>query len=158
MSKRVSFKKIGEKLGKPATSSSGAPVPAKGVVIGEKRARESITSSPNKKGKADDGSKGKGVDSSGPDGRKKATSSSKTPTTPAAASPRPGEGSSANLGTVLGPTASILGSPSVAEKLLRGVIPPADKEKVEKLTLDQTATRLFHVIGQVHFGGIQLSL
>ncbi|GFY97531.1 hypothetical protein Acr_12g0000720 [Actinidia rufa] len=99
MSKRISFKKIGEKLGKST-------------------------------------------------GKKKVTSSSKAPTTPTVASSRPGEGTSANLGTVLGPTASILGSPSVAERLLQGVIPPADKEKVEKLTLDQTAMKLFHVIGQ----------
>ncbi|GFZ15597.1 hypothetical protein Acr_25g0000060 [Actinidia rufa] len=76
MSKRVSFKKISEKLGKTAGASSGTPIPAKGVMIGEKRAGESITSSPSKKGKADDGSKGKGVDS-GSKGKKKATSSSK---------------------------------------------------------------------------------
>ncbi|GFZ16471.1 hypothetical protein Acr_25g0008800 [Actinidia rufa] len=119
MSKRVSFKKIGEKLGKAASSSSRALVPAKGVVIGEKRAGESIASSPSKKGKADDGSKGKGVDI-GPEGKKKATSFGKAPTPPATASPRPGEGSSANLGAALGPTASMLGSPSVAEKLLAG--------------------------------------
>ncbi|GFZ06626.1 hypothetical protein Acr_18g0007960 [Actinidia rufa] len=147
MSKRVSFKKIGEKLGKNGGASLGTPVPAKGVMIGKKRAGESITSSPNKKGKADDGSKGKGVDS-GSEGKKKATSSSKASAAPTAVPSRPGEGTSAYLGTILGPTPSILGSPSVAERLLRGVIPPADKEKVEKLTLDQTATKLFHVIGQ----------
>ncbi|GFY81287.1 hypothetical protein Acr_01g0010960 [Actinidia rufa] len=61
MSKRVSFKKIGEKLGKAAGASSGTPVPTKGVVISDKRPGESITSSPSKKPKADDGSKGKGV-------------------------------------------------------------------------------------------------
>ncbi|GFZ04454.1 hypothetical protein Acr_17g0000260 [Actinidia rufa] len=155
MSKRVSFKKIGEKLGKTAGASSGTPAPAKGVVIGDKRPGESITSSPSKKGKADDGSKGKGV-SIAPEAKKK--TSSKAPSVPAASSPRPGEGSSANLGTVLGPTASILGSPSVAEKLLRGVIPPADKEKVEKLTLDQTATKLFHVIGQALVLGSSLAV
>ncbi|GFZ20083.1 hypothetical protein Acr_28g0007880 [Actinidia rufa] len=76
MSKRVSFKKIGEKLEKAASASSGTPAPAKGVVIGEKRAGESITSSPSKKAKADDGSKGKGVDI-GPEGKKKASSVSK---------------------------------------------------------------------------------
>ncbi|GFZ12863.1 hypothetical protein Acr_23g0012480 [Actinidia rufa] len=156
MSKRVSFKKISEKLWKMAGASSGTPAPAKAVVIGDKRPGESITSSPSKKGKADDGSKGKGV-SIAPEAKKK-TSSSKAPTVPAAASPRPGEGSSTNLGTVLGPTASILGSPSVAEKLLRGVIPPADKEKVEKLTLDQTATKLFHVIGQALVLGSSLAV
>ncbi|GFS31664.1 microsomal signal peptidase 25 kDa subunit [Actinidia rufa] len=160
MSKRVSFKKIDEideKLGKATSASSGAPVPAKRVIIGEKRPGDSITSSPSKKGKVDDGSKGKGV-VIGPEGKKKATSSGKAPTPPATASPRPGEGSSANLGTVLGPTASMLGSPSVAEKLLRGVIPPADKEKVEKLTLDQTATKLFHVIGQALVLGSSLAV
>ncbi|GFS37317.1 hypothetical protein Acr_00g0051360 [Actinidia rufa] len=147
MSKRVSFKKIGEKLGKTVSASLGIPVPAKGVVIGEKRARESITSSPSKKGKADDGSKGKGVDI-GSEGKKKATSSSKTLAAPTAVPLHPGEGTSAHLGTSLAPSPSILGSPFVAERLLRGVIPPADKEKVEKLTLDQTAMKLFHVIGQ----------
>ncbi|GFY84577.1 hypothetical protein Acr_03g0013510 [Actinidia rufa] len=124
MSKRVSFKKIGEKLGKSAGASSGTPVPAKGVVIGEKRAGESITSSPSKKGKADDGSKGKGV-YIGPEGKKKATSFGKAPTPSATASPRPGE---------------------------------ADKEKVEKLTLDQTATKLFHVIGQALVLGSSLTV
>ncbi|GFS45362.1 hypothetical protein Acr_00g0095770 [Actinidia rufa] len=157
MSKRVSFKKIGEKLGKTAGASSGTPVPAKGVMIGEKRAGESITSSPSKKGKADDGSKGKGVDSR-PDDKKKATSSSKASAVPTVAPARPGEGTSAHLGTILGPPPSILGSPSVAERLLRGVIPPTNKEKVEKLTLDQTATKLFHVIGQALVLGSSLAV
>ncbi|GFZ05187.1 hypothetical protein Acr_17g0007590 [Actinidia rufa] len=62
--------------------------------------------------------------------------------------PKPEEGTSTNLSTILGPGAFILGIPSVVEKILQGVIPPADKEKVEKFTLDQTATKLFHVIGQ----------
>ncbi|GFZ05549.1 hypothetical protein Acr_17g0011210 [Actinidia rufa] len=146
MSKRISFKKLGEKLEKSKNgSSSGTPAPAKGVVIGEKRARESLASSPSKKGKVDNSSKGKGVDRE-LEGKKKATSLSNAPSTPAPTSSRLGEGTSANLGTVLGPTASILGSPSVAEKLLRGVIPLADKEKVDKLTLDQTATKLFHAL------------
>ncbi|GFS35981.1 hypothetical protein Acr_00g0043180 [Actinidia rufa] len=61
-------------------------------------------------------------------------------------SPRPGEGTSVNLSTVLGPTASILGNPFMAEKLLRGVIPLANKGKVDKLTLDQTTTKLLHMI------------
>ncbi|GFZ12708.1 hypothetical protein Acr_23g0010930 [Actinidia rufa] len=128
-----------------------------GVVIGEKRAGESITSSPSKKGKADDGSKGKGVDS-GPEGKKKATSSSKASAAPTVAAARPREGTSAHLGIVLGPPPSILGSPSVAERLLRGVIPPADKEKVDKLTLDQTATKLFHMIGQALVLGSSLAV
>ncbi|GFS40582.1 hypothetical protein Acr_00g0069410 [Actinidia rufa] len=125
----------------------GVLVPAKGVIIGEKRPERASPARPAKREKVDDGSKGKGVVIS-PEGKKKATSAGKAPTPPTTASPRLGEGSSANLGTVLGPTASMLGSPSVAEKLLRGVILPVDKKKVEKLTLDQTATKLFHVIGQ----------
>ncbi|GFZ03494.1 hypothetical protein Acr_16g0001180 [Actinidia rufa] len=60
MSKRISFKKLGEKLGKSATVSSGTPSPVKGVVIGEKRTGESLANSPSKKRKVDDGSKGKG--------------------------------------------------------------------------------------------------
>ncbi|GFZ15786.1 hypothetical protein Acr_25g0001950 [Actinidia rufa] len=144
----LASKRLARSLGRRRVRARGLLIPTKGVIIGEKWPGESITSSPSKKGKVDDGPKGKGV-VIGPKGKKKATSSGKAPTPPATASPRPGEGSSANLGTVLGPTASMLGSPSVAEKLLRGVIPPADKEKVEKLTLDQTVTKLFHVIGQL---------
>ncbi|GFS43542.1 hypothetical protein Acr_00g0085660 [Actinidia rufa] len=167
MSKRISFKKISEKLGKSADVSSGTSVLAKGVVIGEKRAGESITSSPSKKGKANDGSKGKGVDS-GPEGKKKATSSSKAPATPTAASSRLGEGNSANLGTVPGPKASqgfylgpqgfYLGQPVCGREVAAGVIPPTDKEKVEKLTLDQTVTKLFHVIGQALVLGSSLAV
>ncbi|GFY91129.1 hypothetical protein Acr_07g0013250 [Actinidia rufa] len=157
MSKRVSFKKIGEKFRKTAGASSGIPVPAKGVVIGKKRARKSITSLPSKKGKADDGSKGKRVDS-GSEGKKKATSSSKTSAAPTAVPSCPGEGTSAHLRTISGPSPSNLGSPSVAERLLRGVIPPADKKKVEKLTLDQMATKLFHVIGQALVLGSSLAI
>ncbi|GFY98635.1 hypothetical protein Acr_13g0000360 [Actinidia rufa] len=92
----------------------GYPAPAKGVMIGKKRAGESITSLPSKKGKADDGSKGKGVDI-GPEGKKKASSSSKASAAPTVVPSRPGEGTSAHLGAVPGPTPSILGSPSVAE-------------------------------------------
>ena len=47
-----------------------------------------------------------------------------------------GEGTSTNHGAVLGSKASMQGSPSVAEKILRGVIPLVKKEKVDKLTLD----------------------
>ena len=47
----------------------------------------------------------------------------------------------------------MLGSPSVVEKILAGVILPADNEKVDKLSLDQVVTKFFHIIGQVsiHF-------
>ncbi|GFY91070.1 hypothetical protein Acr_07g0012660 [Actinidia rufa] len=58
--------------------------------------RESLASSPSKKGKVDDGSKGKGVDRE-PKGKKKATSLSKALTTPATASSHPGKGAGAPL-------------------------------------------------------------
>ncbi|GFS38387.1 hypothetical protein Acr_00g0057180 [Actinidia rufa] len=90
MSKRISFKKLGEKLGKSANVSSETLAPVKGVVIGEKHARESLASSPSKKGKVDDGSKGKGVDRE-PEAKKKATSLRKAPTTLATTSSCPGK-------------------------------------------------------------------
>ena len=43
----------------------------------------------------------------------------------------------------------MLGSSSVVEKILGGVIPPSDKENVDKLTLDQVVTKFFHVVSQV---------
>ena len=57
----------------------------------------------------------------------------------------PRDGTSANLGL----RASMLGSPSMAEKLLWGMIPPSNKENVEKLNLDQAVTKFFHVVSQV---------
>ncbi|GFZ18458.1 hypothetical protein Acr_27g0001970 [Actinidia rufa] len=62
--------------------------------------------------------------------------------------PKSRDGFSANPVTALGPRASFLGRPSVAKKILSGVVPPVDKEKVEKLTLDQTIIRFYHAIGQ----------
>ena len=59
----------------------------------------------------------------------------------------PDEGTLAKFGVVLGPRASMLGSPSVIEKILGGVIPHVDKEKVDKLTLDQVVMNFFHIIG-----------
>ena len=46
-----------------------------------------------------------------------------------------------------------MGNPSIAKKILGVMIPLADKEKVAKLTLDQTTTKLCHVIGY-HLGSI----
>ena len=56
------------------------------------------------------------------------------------------EGTSANPGILLGPKASLLGSPSMAKKILEGVIPLSNKENVDKLTLNQVVTKFFHVI------------
>ncbi|GFZ19791.1 hypothetical protein Acr_28g0004960 [Actinidia rufa] len=58
------------------------------------------------------------------------------------------EGTSVNPGNALGPGVSMLGSASVAEKILSRVILPADKEKVNKLSLDQVVTTLFHIVDQ----------
>ncbi|GFY95483.1 hypothetical protein Acr_10g0008680 [Actinidia rufa] len=115
-----------------APSSSGDV----GVVIGEKRTEESLAYSASKKGKVNDGSKGKRVDRE-PKGKKKATSSSKASTTPATVSSRPEEGTSANLGAILGPTASILGSPSVAEKLLRSSLAVWSREAGEQASFQE---------------------
>ena len=96
---------------------------------------EDPTNSPNKKGKAVDSPKGKEV-ASEPKAKKKTTRPGDVACLRAIFLPKTREDTLTNLGTVLEPKASILGSPSIAEKILRGVIPPADKEKVEKLTLD----------------------
>ena len=44
-----------------------------------------------------------------------------------------------------------MASASVAEKMLIGVILPTDKEKVDKLSLDQVVTKFLHILGQVFF-------
>ncbi|GFY93766.1 cytochrome P450, family 81, subfamily H, polypeptide 1 [Actinidia rufa] len=87
MSKRISFKKLDEKLKKSKNGSSGTHAPAKRVVIGEKRTGEGLANSPSKKGKVDDVRRGKGLIAS-----PKATSSSNASTTPTTTSSRPEEG------------------------------------------------------------------
>ena len=59
----------------------------------------------------------------------------------------PKEGTSANHGDVLGLIASMLESSAMTEKLLKGVIPPFDKEETGKLDLNQAISRLFSGIG-----------
>ncbi|GFS34707.1 hypothetical protein Acr_00g0035480 [Actinidia rufa] len=92
------------------------------------------------KGPLDDGSKGKQVAQS-PEPKKARidTGASRAPAKPPVAS---GAGSSAHrtLGEALGPQASVMASAATAEKILAGVILPADKEKVDKLTFDQVVT------------------
>ena len=110
------------------------PIPTKGLVIDEKRPREDSISSPNKKGKVVDSSKGK-VATPVPEAKKKVKPAN-VAISEATSTIRPGEGTLASLGTVLGTRASIMSSPSVVEKILSGVIPPTKKEKVEQLTLD----------------------
>ena len=59
------------------------------------------------------------------------------------------EGTSATAGHPLGPRASVMASASVVEKILVRVILPANREKVEKLSLDQVITQFLHILGQV---------
>ena len=118
------------------------------MVIGEKLPREDHSSLPSTKDKIVNSPKGKEA-TIVLEPKRKTTKPGDAAYSGATPSSKPREGNSPSLGTVLGPGASIMGNPSIAEKILWGVIPPIDKEKVEKLSLDQMATRLFHVIGQV---------
>ncbi|GFZ15805.1 hypothetical protein Acr_25g0002140 [Actinidia rufa] len=133
-------------------SKCSTPV-AKGVVIGEKCPRDEVLDiSPTKKGKFASDSKGKGTMSQ-PEAKKKATKSKATSNKIASkgAMPimAPGKGTFANSGDVLGLNASMLENPTVAKKVLGGVIPPFNKEKVQKLDLDRAISRLFYGVGQV---------
>ena len=40
-------------------------------------------------------------------------------------------------------------SPAAAKKLLKGVIPPAVNQEVDKLDLDRAISKFFHTVGQV---------
>ncbi|GFZ04575.1 hypothetical protein Acr_17g0001470 [Actinidia rufa] len=84
------------------------------------------------------------------------TGASRAPAKPPVAS---GAGSSAQrtLGEALGPQASVMASAATAEKILAGVILPADKEKVDKLTFDQVVTKFLHALGQGVILGSSLS-
>ncbi|GFS46023.1 hypothetical protein Acr_00g0099640 [Actinidia rufa] len=49
----------------------------------------------------------------------------------------------------LGHRASMMSSAPVAQKILNGVIFPADKEKVDYFTMDELVTKSFHALGQL---------
>ena len=123
-------------------------IATKRVVISEKCSIEDSTSLPRKRGETVDNSKGKKA-ATMLKVKKKVIKPSSVASSKVTPTSKPREGTSASLGIVLGPRASILSSPSVVKKILRAVIPPANKEKVEQLTLEQMATRFFHVIFQV---------
>ncbi|GFS33856.1 hypothetical protein Acr_00g0030890 [Actinidia rufa] len=82
--------------------------------------------------------------------QKAATSASKGVVISEGSETTSGEGSSVKrtLGETLGPQASVMASASTAEKILAGVILPADKEKVDRLTFDQVVTKFLHVLAQ----------
>ncbi|GFY80842.1 hypothetical protein Acr_01g0006510 [Actinidia rufa] len=138
LAKRVDDKKNKERS-KVATSSNI------GVMIQEKRPQDEVQDL------VVDDSKGKEV--ALPPKAKKAKPSKaaskgvKPPMTPK------GESSKRPLfmrvGEVLGKGTSVYASPFVEEKLLSGVILPANREKVDKLSLDQVVTKFFHVLSQI---------
>ncbi|GFZ19277.1 hypothetical protein Acr_27g0010160 [Actinidia rufa] len=137
MSKRLKLSDLAKVVAQKAATSA-----SKGVVISE----GSETTSGKRA--LDDGSKGKQV--AQPPESKKAkidTGASEAPARPPIAS---GESSSVRrtLGEALGPQASVMASAATAEKILAGVILPADKEKVDRLTFDQVVTKFLHVLGQ----------
>ncbi|GFS37997.1 hypothetical protein Acr_00g0055120 [Actinidia rufa] len=151
MSRRISLKKLSQKLEESKSESSIAKsTPSKGVVIGEKSPREASVTSPNKKGNTTlPSKKGKTANSSNgkeivPPSEAKKVKPSNAASTKATPMLKP----QLTLLPCWGLKPSILGSLSVAEKILSRAVPPADKEKVEQLTLDHTVTKFFHVIGQ----------
>ncbi|GFZ08155.1 hypothetical protein Acr_19g0010920 [Actinidia rufa] len=137
MSKRLKLSDLAKVVAQKAATSA-----SKGVVISE----GSETTSGKRA--LDDGSKGKQV-AQPPESKKAKTDTGafEAPARPPVAS---GEGSSVRraLGEALGPQASVMASAATAEKILAGVILPADKEKVDRLTFDQVVTKFIHAIGQ----------
>ncbi|XP_057511556.1 uncharacterized protein LOC130793729 [Actinidia eriantha] len=137
MSKRLKLSDLAKVVAQKAATSA-----TKGVVISE----GSETTSGKRA--LDDESKGKQVaQAPEPKKGKVDTGASEAPVRPSIAS---GEGSSAKrtLGEALGPQASVMASAATAEKILAGVILPADKEKVDRLTFDQVVTKFLHAVGQ----------
>ncbi|GFS37769.1 hypothetical protein Acr_00g0053830 [Actinidia rufa] len=137
MSKRLKLSDLAKVMAKKAATSA-----SKGVVISE----GSETTSGKRA--LDDGSKGKQVAQS-PEPKKARIDAGAS-----GASARPpvisGAGSSARqvLSEALGPQASVMASAATAKTILAGVVLPADKEKVDRLTFDQVVTKFLHVVGQ----------
>ncbi|GFZ00561.1 hypothetical protein Acr_14g0001960 [Actinidia rufa] len=153
MLKKISRKKLAQMVeGSKGASSAVKSTPvAKWVVIGPRDEVPNI--SPSKKGKSASDAKKK-CPISLPEEKKKGSSvkalaKAKLSSNKAASKAAVGEGTSANPGAVLGPKAFMLGNPTVAEKFLEGVIPPSNKEEVEKLDLDRAISRFFHGVGEV---------
>ncbi|GFZ14358.1 hypothetical protein Acr_24g0005480 [Actinidia rufa] len=137
MSKRLKLSDLAKVVAQKAATSA-----SKGVVI--------LEGSETTSGKRplDDGSKGKQV-AQLPEAKKAKidTRASGAPARPPIAS---GEGSSVRRtpGEALGPQVLVMASAATAEKILAGVILPADKEKVDRLTFDQVVTKFLYALGQ----------
>ncbi|GFS34419.1 hypothetical protein Acr_00g0033930 [Actinidia rufa] len=143
MLKRINFKKLGQNVEKSKFESlTMKSTPAKRVVIGEKHLREDFASLPTKKGKVADSSKGKETVTQ-PKLKRKAVATKSCNMASSKATPvrKLGEGTSVSPGIGLGPRAYFLASPSIAEKILSGVIPLVEQKKVKQLTFDQIATK-----------------
>ena len=113
--KKISLKKLVKIVeeSKGVSPTTRSTPTAKGITVGEKHLRD-------KKSDLTLTKKGKSVTTPPKETKRKAMWRFKEISTAAH-----GEGTSANPGTMLG----MIGSPSVAEKLLTGVIPPSYKEK-----------------------------
>ncbi|GFZ14455.1 hypothetical protein Acr_24g0006450 [Actinidia rufa] len=144
MSKKINLKKISRLV---EGSKSANPM-AKGVVISKKCPQnETPNILSSKKGKQASDAKKKGFMPLLEDKKKGSSSKAlaKSMATSSAAASKgvvpaiaPEEGTSVNPGAALGLKASMLENPTIAEKLFKEVIPPVDKEEVEKLDLDRT--------------------
>ncbi|GFZ10970.1 hypothetical protein Acr_22g0003680 [Actinidia rufa] len=160
MSKRPILKKLTQRVeeSKDASSVARSSSDTKGITIGKKRPRDETPNiTPSKKGKSIFDAKSKGTMSS-PEAKKKATWKFTTPPNKeddkALSAMAIREGTSANPVATLGPRATMLRSSATIEKLLESVIPPFDKEEVEKLDFDRVTSKFFHIIGQVVEGQI----
>ncbi|GFZ21535.1 hypothetical protein Acr_29g0006970 [Actinidia rufa] len=150
MSRRIKLSELAKVVAKKAATPS-----SKSVVIFE------ASKTTSKKRTLDDGSKGKQVALDHPlPEAKKIKAGSVAHAAPTRLSVIPGKGSLARLvpSEALGPQASVMASAFKAEKIMVGVILPADKEKVEKLTFDQVVTKFFHVLGQEVILGSSLAV
>ncbi|GFS33127.1 hypothetical protein Acr_00g0026490 [Actinidia rufa] len=141
MSKRIILKKLAQKVeeSKGVSSSTKSPPTAKGVVIWEKCLKDEVSNILPREVK----SNGKVTL---PLLNAKKAKSSMTSSAPAIKGAKPimapGKGTLANPGTALRLEASMLGNPSMAEKILVGIILPDDKEKAVVLGSSLTVRKL----------------
>ncbi|XP_057463363.1 uncharacterized protein LOC130753365 [Actinidia eriantha] len=146
MSKRISLTKLTKKV----EESKAATLSSKGMVIKEKGPRDEVPdSSPRKKVKNNE-SKGKETI---PPPEAKKLKPSKAASRETLRLVAPEEGHLKKPDEVLGSGAFVMANAAVAEKIFAWVILPANKERVDKLSLNQVVTKFLHILGQVsvHF-------
>ncbi|GFZ09735.1 hypothetical protein Acr_21g0003340 [Actinidia rufa] len=147
MSKRLILKKLTQRVEKSKDESSATKSTStkKGVVDGEKRPREASTTSP--KGKSTPIDKDKETMSKSAT-QKKATWKFVESPSKEASKRRVKWLSGKALRPILLLKVTMLRSSATAEKLHEAVIPPFDKEEVDKLELDRMVSKLFHILSQ----------